>query len=633
MAGMSFAWRAVTPSASSSITFWSPELMNALERSMSAAREHLAAGRIEEAIAGWEAILREVPGLPAPRRQSIRRLIRKTACACARRALQGPIPDMRAALRWLHRAIPSAEPMPPEIGSEERFGDDEQADVLQTYGLLLHLAADRSGALRYYEAATEMGGSSKPLIYAVELARLQSAWVSAEPGGGAAGAAGGIATNETWQASVAGPGAARRTIGPTEPADPLLEAAWRRLQAMIALYEGDAARALSGFPPPDTPALPRAWALEGALLSAMSADWARSLKYYRRALGSRGFSDLPSDGLHRYVFIAVAWQCIYGAASGSGPLKTGTPAEPESFDSPEQMHMVDIEEMVMAERLPQRPPPGMFANLSAYRAWTNEIRRWQHRLWVGRALHLLPAGNDGELRSSLRAMIQLRPGSPVSRWIGVWLACTGDMTGSARLLRDSYAPPGSPRHVLQLSVLAAERFGRQEYVIDRLNLLLHEYPDDQWGLSRWREWMMKLAEEATADGRYKQAFFQYVSLTLYLPDDADGWNGCARVLELLGDDARAEDCRQEAKRVERLGRKRRDRDLRGAAERPYIVERDILRALLADPDDAPTGAAGFPLADAVLRRAVWESFQTPDVYLRVLLERWAGGPTNFPKVG
>lgn len=621
MAGMSFPWRAVAPTTSATTTFWSPELLDTLDRYLAAARDYLAAGRVERAVAVLEAALADVPGIPAPRRQTIRRLIRETVCASARRALRGPVPDQKSAMQWLQRALRSAE------GSD----DDGHADVLQTYGLLLHLSADLRGAVQYYTAASEVGGPTASTDYGNALARLQTAWATPQT----VGAAVDDGRPTTWSA---------------EHIHPLHGMAWRRLRAMTAVYHGGVRRAVSVFPGPDTPKLPRAWALEGALLAAMSADWTTSLQFYRRALDSQGFSGIPSDGLHRLVFVAVAWECVKRAAmpntnsplqSSKGELPTN-PASPNGQDASERTTLSDIEKLVMAERLPQRPPTGMSGisgtsgmsvSSSAYRAWVGEIRGWQQRLWIRHALQQLPDGNDEELRRSLRALMQLRPGGDLARWIGVWLACTAGLPGTSRLLHDSHAGPGNPRHVMQLSVLAAEKLGHQEHVIDRLNLLLRRYPDDRWGLSRWREWMMKLADEATAEGRYKQALFQYVSLTLYLPDDADGWNGCARVLELMGDDARAEDCRQEAKRVQRLSRKSRTRELSGAGDSQHRPELAILEALLADPDHDPAAGADFPFSNALLRQAVWESLQAPDVYLRALLARWAGGPTSFPNVG
>lgn len=613
---LSFAWRAVTPAASVTSTVWSPELVDLLDGYLTAAREHLSAGRIEEAVNTWEAALHDVPGIPAPRRESIRRLIRDTVYVCVRRALLAPAPDVQSAMEWLQRVMRTSN----------YSYDTEYRDILHTCGLLLHVAGRPREALDYYRLASmgdepESGlptpdAPTSAQLYGRILARLQIASVGGTTGGTDA-LIGDMATPMTTPTvtlmDTSTTSRPPKTTGTARPGrdHPLCPAAWRRLHAMDLLLHGDVVQALTAFPPPDTPALPQSWALEGALLAALCAHWRTSLHYYRRALGTRGISGLAAAGLHRFVFLAVALQCA------------------------DQADMSDIEELVMAERLPLRPPRGMFANLAVYRAWVNAVRRWQYRLWVRQALQELPDGDDRRLRTSLRAMMQLQPHSSSARWLRVWLAATAAPSGATmhrmQPLRDSAAPDGSPRHLLRLAVLAAERFGGPESVIVRLNRLLEHFPDDSWGLSRWREWMLKLAEEAIADGRFKQALFQYASLLLYLPDDVDGWKGCVRVLELLGDDERAEDCRRQVKQAGRLSRKRSGRGTPASGQQQ--IELDILRELLEEPLQASAAVPDFPFSDVTLRRAVWASLRSSDVYLRVLLERWAAGPTNFPNVG
>src|SRR5690606_41073098 len=66
---LEFAWPAVTPRAAAAA--WSRELSARLEQYLAAAREHLAAGRPAEAVAAWHGALRDVPGMPVPRRDAI----------------------------------------------------------------------------------------------------------------------------------------------------------------------------------------------------------------------------------------------------------------------------------------------------------------------------------------------------------------------------------------------------------------------------------------------------------------------------------------------------------------------------------------------------------------------------------
>lgn len=263
---LEFAWPAVTPRAAAAA--WSWELSARLEQYLAAAREHLAAGRLAEAVAAWQGALRDVPGMPVPRRDAIARLITDTAFACARRALQQPEPDTAAALAWLERVL-AWDGLLDEAGRRE---------ALQAYALLVHWSGRPDDALPYYRAASagDRDASSglegrrgldawheldAACAYGATLARLQVA-----AGGGSAGAADGAA------------GVAPEAPRPADDHH-LAGAAWRRLRAMDMLLGGDAAGALAAFPGADTPALPRAWALEGALLAAACS---------RRVAGLRG---------------------------------------------------------------------------------------------------------------------------------------------------------------------------------------------------------------------------------------------------------------------------------------------------------------------------------------------------------
>lgn len=605
---LEFAWPAVTPRAAAAA--WSRELSARLEQYLAAAREHLAAGRLAEAVAAWQGALRDVPGMPVPRRDAIARLITDTAFACARRALQQPEPDTAAALAWLERVL-AWDGLLDEAGRRE---------ALQAYALLVHWSGRPDDALPYYRAASagDRDASSglegrrgldawheldAACAYGATLARLQVA-----AGGGSAGAADGAA------------GVAPEAPRPADDHH-LAGAAWRRLRAMDMLLGGDAAGALAAFPGADTPALPRAWALEGALLAAACSRWSTSLQYYRRALGAEGFSGLPPGGLHRFVFLAAVLE-------GSG--------EPEA---------ADLDAWVTALRLPARPPRALFPDAAAYRAWAAAVRRRQLRLWAQRALWELKerqdepdggAGAVGErLRRSLYAVVRWHSRSAAARWLRVWLPCAGPRAGAGvrrrRRLRDSAAPDGAPLHLLQLSVLAAERFGGPEDVVARLNRLLRKFPRNAWGLARWRTWMLRLADEAVRDGRFRQALFQYVSLVLYAPDDAEGWLGCAAMWGMLGEDARAADCRREARRA--LKASRLGAGGPGPAPGDGAVLRGILEALLEEAlgEDGPVPE--LPVAKAMLVRAVAASLRRPDVYLRFLLERWAGGPMSLASAG
>lgn len=287
--------------------------------------------------------------------------------------------------------------------------------------------------------------------------------------------------------------------------------------------------------------------------------------------------------------------------------------------------------------MPDRPPRALFVDAGAYRQWVAAVRFWQQYVFVQHGLRKLPS-NEEELRRSLHAIARGQKSAPVARWLRIWLPCTGTPGGSAperkRLLLESVATDDSPRHILQLSVLAAERFGGAEDVVERLNQLLQRFPDDQFGLARWRRWMVQLAERALEEGRFKQALLQYVSLILYLPDERTGWVGCAKVLELIGEGKRAADCWRQALRVGKRADRRwnggESADARAAlatAENDKSrVELDMLRNLLAEPGLVPT--AHFPFTGDVLKRAIVQSLHAPDVYVRFLLERWSEGPSS-----
>lgn len=304
---------------------------------------------------------------------------------------------------------------------------------------------------------------------------------------------------------------------------------------------------------------------------------------------------------------------------------------------------LDARRLPASSGRPRTTARGLFADAQTYRKWAHAVRRWQQCLLVHDALRVLTAGDKDRLRQSLHAIVRVQKSAPVARWLRVWLACTGGLGGAAmerkRLLRESVAADDNPRHVLRLSVLAAERFGSPEEVVGRLNRLLQRFPDDEFGLARWRMWMVKLANKALDEGRFKQALLQYVSLILYLPDEPDGWAGCAKVLELMDEDKRAADCWRQALQA---GKKARERWRRGngtairaaleeASDDEGRVELDILRNLLVEPGSVPT--ADFPFTDDVLRNALMRSLHAPDVYVRFLLERWAEGPTSRASSG
>lgn len=593
-ATMSFAWQAVTPSSAVATTVWSPELADELARYLRTAREYLAADRPQDAVATWEAALHDVPTIPAPRRQAIVQLIRDTVYACARRELQAARFDLRAAAAWLERGLRTLE-------SEDEV---EHRRAVRAYAWLLHLRGQAEAALPYYQMSASRSRPDADDMYGQYLARLQTA----------------VAPSLAISSSVG-------RLGHMPPrADlfrhPLAAPAWHRLQALETLLRGDAGGALYLFPGPDSPALPKPWALEGALLAAMCGRWSIALQYYRRALDRRGLAVLAKDDLHRSVFLAVALRC-------------GRDAETDA-----------VEQIVMTQQLPARPPTGVFTSSAGYRTWAAEVQWRQRRLWVRRALQELTANDDvvgkavslehdfsryAELRRSLNTIVRLQPQALTSRWLDVWLACTAAPSAAAaphmKLLRDSVPSDDSAHHIVRLSVLAAERFGDPEHVVARLHLLLHRFPEDAWGVARWRAWMTKLADAAIVEGRFKQALFQYVSLLLYVPDDVVGWRGCADVLELMGENARAEDCRRQAQLISQGAEK--------SSQPPddRHVELDILYHLLTDYEEPTPATAGFPFRETALRRAIVESLRAPDVYLRILLERWAKGPTNFPTAG
>lgn len=375
--------------------------------------------------------------------------------------------------------------------------------------------------------------------------------------------------------------------------------------------------AAAAFPRPDAAGLPTAWALAGGVLAALARRWRDSVVYFRRALAAGVRVDTPAYDLHRFVFVAAAFQC---AACGD-PIERDAAAA-----------------FVMAQRLPVRRPRGLFVDAAAYARWAAAVRRWQQRLWLRQAMRDMSSGDARRLRRTLSALARVQPHTDLARRIRLWLACTGTVGGAASRraywLRRSAAAEDSPRHLWRLSVLAAERFGGAPDVVERLHQLLERFPDDAWGLARWRTWMMKLAQQAVEQGRFKQALFQYVSLILRLPDDRDGWAGCAQVLQLMDEEERAADCWRQARLLEKRTRRRTSESVGCGGTSPADdgqVQLDILRKLLAEPDEIL--AADFPFAEAVLRRAVLQSLHEPDAYLPFLLKRWAEGSTSLATSG
>lgn len=507
---------------------WSAELARAVAPYLDAARWHWAAGRADEAVAAWESALRDIPGLPAPRRHEIAESIRRASYQCAKRAVQMQPPDWGGAARWLGRWLQHAD------GAEA----GERRRIRELYGMMLHLNGQRDDALRIYREleSDQQGEPWRPdnlrgrdgpdWLYGAALLRLQMA--------------------------VPAP------VRPFRPASALAgelsrQAARARLRALESLLAGDAQLAAAVYPGPDQPGFPGTWALAGGLLAALAGRWSDSVAYFDTA----------------------------------------------------------------------RPPRADVSDIVSYSRWAASVRQWQQQLWVRRALSDLAAGDVHGLENSLRAIARLRPSDSLSRWVRVWLACARAVGGAVMerrgWLRRSEPAPDAPRHLWWLSVLAAEQFGAPAHVVERLNRLLERFPDDEWALARWRAWMLKLAQDAVDEGRFKQALFQYASLVLYLPDDPDGWAGCARILELMDAEERAADCRRQAQAAVGCAR-------RAAEPEDGQVRMHILRQLLAEP--LPVPAAAFPFSSVALRRAVLQSLHEPDAYLRCELERWAVASTS-----
>ena len=550
-------------SAAPSSAAWSAEIARAAPY-LEKARWHWAAGRLKEAVAAWEAALRDVPGLLAPRRQEIAGRIRTASYEGARRAVQGQEPDLRTAAAWLACWLRHAD------GAEER----ERLRVRQLYAVVLHLAGERGEALRCYEELEAAPRGAAPARdgvdwrYGATLLRLQQ---------------------------LAPPARAGRS-GSAPPGTLPARAAWARLHAFEALASGDVGRAAAAFPAPSEAGLPGAWALAGGLLAALAGRWEDSIAYFELARSTGALDDGPAGDLPRLIFVAAALQ----RAAAGAPL------------SPE------VEAFAMSLRLPARPPRGAVRDAASYARWAAAVRRWQQQLWVRRALQELTVGDVESLRSTLRAVARRRPHASLSRWIRVWLACTGSVGEEAMdrsyWLQRSRPSTDAPRHLWRLAVLAAERFGMPADVVERLHQLLERFPDDEWALARWRSWMLKLAEDAFSEGRFKQALLQYVSLILYLPDDPDGWEGCAQMLELMDMGERANDCRRQARAAASKARRVPKLD-------DEQVKRNILQQLLAEP--LPVSKPSFPFALAALRRAALQTLHEPDGYLRSELERWA----------
>lgn len=555
---------------------WSAELARAVAPYLDAARWHWAAGRADEAVAAWESALRDIPGLPAPRRHEIAESIRRASYQCAKRAVQMQPPDWGGAARWLGRWLQHAD------GAES----GERRRIRELYGMMLHLNGQRDDALRIYREleSDQQGEPWRPdnlrgrdgpdWLYGAALLRLQMA--------------------------VPAP------VRPFRPASALAgelsrQAARARLRALESLLAGDAQLAAAVYPGPDQPGFPGTWALAGGLLAALAGRWSDSVAYFDTARSAGALDSGPLCSLARLVFAAAALRCAI----------EGVPLGP------------DVEAFVMKLRIPARPPRADVSDIVSYSRWAASVRQWQQQLWVRRALSDLAAGDVHGLENSLRAIARLRPSDSLSRWVRVWLACARAVGGAVMerrgWLRRSEPAPDAPRHLWWLSVLAAEQFGAPAHVVERLNRLLERFPDDEWALARWRAWMLKLAQDAVDEGRFKQALFQYASLVLYLPDDPDGWAGCARILELMDAEERAADCRRQAQAAVGCAR-------RAAEPEDGQVRMHILRQLLAEP--LPVPAAAFPFSSVALRRAVLQSLHEPDAYLRCELERWAVASTS-----
>jgi|GEM_PF-3091898 len=511
-----------------------------LEEFLRRAEDCQRRGRWEEAVRHWEEALRRLPDMPEPRRRQVAGYIREALEEAARSALHHPSPDFKAARRHLeHAARVAGNP-----------------DILVPLGWVVHLMGEPAVALRWYERAAAAGDAPRALAYARQLAELQVAVAGASalrrngPERPFRGRAAQEWTAPGWDAAPLPLKASAPAVGKDPAPQPLETAAWRRLAALAALAAGDAAGALARFPDPGEPVLPGVWALEGALLAALSGDWAACLAYYRRA--QRQGQILARDP-HPYVF-AAAWLC---GDEGKGD---GVPFP--------------------ATAIRERAPKQLFVDGAQYRAWRRQFLRWQYRWWLARARAALARRDDAALQESLAAATRLFPKERLSRALQAWLACAyGGARPPDAFLEDGRGPGKDPEPLafVRLRVWMAERFAAPADVVRQLNRLLEEFPHDAWGLARWKRWMIQLGQEAMAQGRWRQALLQFVSLLLRLPEDEDGWRWCGRLHAELGNASRAADCLAQAERVGGRGRR-------------------ALRSPAAQGEAGPDAAPGTPVS-------------------------------------
>src|SRR5690606_32843322 len=128
------------------------------------------------------------------------------------------------------------------------------------------------------------------------------------------------------------------------------------------------------------------------------------------------------------------------------------------------------------------------------------LLRWQYRWWLARADAAAARADAAGVQRNLSAAVRLLPKARLSRALEIWLACA---YGGVRPPREAVGRAmdglaGRPvdaggAALLRLSVWMCERFGTPAEVVGHLNRLLELAPGDQWGLERWKRWMMRLA--------------------------------------------------------------------------------------------------------------------------------------------
>lgn len=565
--------------------YWHPENMQALQHYMALAATSLQEGDRERAIECWEVALGRCPTLPVPRRQRLVQLIVTAWHEEARGALGQTMPDYRRAIACLRRGWRTLEqnPYPVGISRTGLSGMTLRGETARILGFLLHLEGKYDEALSLYEAtdATPQGQVAHELRYAGALVRLQAArlfdvssWVRSD---------------DAFSAGAA----------------PLQKPARQRLTAFAKLFIDGATRSAAEaqvlFPSPETPRLPLQWALEGALLAALNEEPEDCVAFYRIAFTQ---PRVALSDVHRYVFLTLAG-------------RDDAPVGIEKWN----------EDVLLSWVIPADGNERPFPDRASFEKWRDAVMMWRRRVWLARARAALVAGQHEALRQCVDAAIRSRPRDRLSRHLRLWLACTDtDRMWSLRGRWDTRDVT-----LLRLSVLAAERWEATEQVISRLQHLLQRFPDDAWGLARWRQWMNWLGEHALSEGHHRQALLQFASLLMHRPDDESGWNGCGRAHAAAGNGKRAEDCFAEARRIARAAGSRTATPW--AASRPATPDEtfmaaanDVLSEMLREADDVPVSVPRCPVSPRALREELWKSLRTHDVYLRTFIERWAEIP-------